>query len=68
MRYFTKCKLKTLLKWFDKLARCRRGNFDGIFVGLLFISGTNKLKATNSASYKHLKPFETLGCSGYLHV
>ena len=29
------CKLKTLLKWFDKLARCRRENFDGIFDGLL---------------------------------
>ena len=28
-------KLKTLLKLFDKLARCRRGNFDGLFVGLL---------------------------------
>ena len=62
------CKLKTLLKWFDKLASCLRGNFDGIFVGMLFMSGTNKLKATHSASYKHLKPFETLGCSGYLQV
>ena len=27
------------------------------------MSGTNKLKVTHSASYKHLKPFETLGCS-----
>ena len=60
--------LKTLLMWFDKLARCRRGYFDGIFVGLLFMSGTSKLKATHFASYKHLKPFETLGCSGYLQV
>ena len=62
---FTKCKLKTLVKWFDKLARYQRGNVDGIFVGLLFMSRTNKLKATHSALHKHLKPFKTLGCSGY---
>ena len=34
----------------------------------IFMSGTNKLKATHSASHKHLQPFETLGCSVYPQV
>ena len=29
------CKWRTLTNWFDKLARCRRGKCDKLFVGLL---------------------------------
>ena len=29
------CKWRALTKWFDKLARCRRGKCDKLFVGLL---------------------------------
>ena len=42
------CKWRTLTKWFDKLARCRRGKCDKLFVGLLAFG---KDSLTPSVSY-----------------
>ena len=50
LMFMSKVKYARVKKKKKKTCPLSHGNFDGIFVGL---SGTNKLKATHSASYKH---------------
>ena len=38
------CKWRTLTKWFDKLARCRRGKCDTLFDGLLAVGKDEEYK------------------------
>ena len=45
------CKWRTLTKWFDKLASCRRGKCDKLFVGLAGIWQRWGIQLTPSACY-----------------
>ena len=54
------CKLKTLFKWFDKLARCR---METLTEYLLVWA-----EQTNWKQHTMLRISKTLGCSGFLQV
>ena len=49
------CKWRILTKWFDKLARCRRGKCDKLFVGLLRLAKMWNIIDTLCLLYKVFK-------------
>ena len=59
------CKWRTLTKWFDKLARCRRGKCDKLFVGwLAFWEWGWGIQLTSSLPVIHTRSSKQMLCVG----